>query len=93
MSLRSIQERSERFAAIRRTLNRDYKVVFVHGKDHDLVAANGKCLNNIDLVMKTLVQVNSDGTYLHVMMTVFSPSQDGLSAMILACVVTSCGES
>lgn len=26
-------------------------------------------------------------------MTVFSPSQDGLSAMILACVVTSCGES
>lgn len=32
-------------------------------------------------------------TYLQVMMMVFSPSQDGLSAMILAWVVTSCGDS
>ena len=31
--------------------------------------------------------------YLQVMMTVFSPSHDGLSAIILACVVTSCGAS
>lgn len=32
-------------------------------------------------------------TYLQVMMMVFSPSQEGLSAMILAWVVTSCGDS
>lgn len=32
-------------------------------------------------------------TNLQVMMMVFSPSQEGLSAMILACVVTSCGDS
>lgn len=31
--------------------------------------------------------------YLQVMMMVFSPSQEGLSAMTLAWVVTSCGES
>ena len=37
--------------------------------------------------------INLLNDYLHVIMTVFSPSQDGLSAMILACVVTSCGES
>jgi len=57
-----------------------------------------KKLNNIAFeflakVHKTFVQVRFSSTYLHVMMTVFSPSQDGLSAMILACVVTSCGES
>jgi hypothetical protein len=32
-------------------------------------------------------------THLQVIMTVFSPSQVGLSAIILACVVTSCGDS
>lgn len=47
-----------------------------------------------DLRMANLLRwINFVNDYLHVMMTVFSPSQDGLSAMILACVVTSCGES
>ena len=47
-----------------------------------------------DLRMANLLRwINLLNDYLHVMMTVFSPSQDGLSAMILACVVTSCGES
>ena len=32
-------------------------------------------------------------TYLQVMMMVFSPSHEGLSAMTLAWVVTSCGDS
>lgn len=32
-------------------------------------------------------------SHLQVMMMVFSPSQEGLSAMTLAWVVTSCGES
>ena len=32
-------------------------------------------------------------TYLHVMTIVFSPSHAGFSAITLACVVTSCGES
>lgn len=35
----------------------------------------------------------TQASHLQVMMMVFSPSQEGLSAMTLAWVVTSCGES
>lgn len=49
--------------------------------------------SQVEQILCSLERSLTNVTYLQVIMTVFSPSHDGLSAMILACVVTSCGES